>query len=145
MKKSRRRKVRAYIYTHRHKYMRHERNAMEGGWGGVEINSLHPEDRYDTPRKYSTSLEIDTTVNLFASSSRYREYTWQPRGRAGRGTRSMLSLFLTSAWWRETIATPQTPRLGSTRTYFVAIDNGKMMPSARIKNKKMKIALLRKV
>lgn len=35
--------------------------------GGVEINSLHSEDRYDTPRKYSTALEIDTTVNLSAS------------------------------------------------------------------------------
>lgn len=31
------------------------------------------------------------------------------------------------------LATPQTPRLGSTRTYFVAIDNDKMMPSTRIK------------
>lgn len=62
MKKSRRRKVRAYIYI----YIRIGINICatsgartEGGrgggvWEGVEINSLHPEDRYDTPRKYST-------------------------------------------------------------------------------------------
>lgn len=48
------------------------------GGGGVEINSLHSEDRCDTPRKYSTALEIDTTVNLSASPAalwRIREAT----------------------------------------------------------------------
>lgn len=57
-----------------------ERSGRRGVWvdgcararargGGVEINSLHPEDRYDTPRKYSAGLEIDIAVNLLASSS----------------------------------------------------------------------------
>lgn len=85
------RKVKTYIYTHRHKYVRHERGGGgRGGGGGVEINSLHPKDRYDTPRKYSTALEIDTTVNLSASPAALcGGYAW----RRSRGASSILSLF----------------------------------------------------
>lgn len=40
------------------------------------------------------------------------------------------------------LATPQTPRLGTVRIYFEAIDN--MMPSTKKEETKMKIVLLSK-
>lgn len=71
---------------------------MNVGRGKVETNSLHPEDRYDTSRKYSAGPEIDTSVNLLLSP--FAALSEVPRETVGEKRATSFFIVILKSWWQ---------------------------------------------